>query len=348
MALAQFYLGTQEFGKAKAVIDEAAKKSPDNAALSNASGLVSLGLKDVPGAIAYFRKATEQAPKAYGYSLNLARAYLVNKDLKGALDVLNGVLKAEPKYLPALALAAAASLQAGEIEKAAGYVARLKQASPEAPGTYALEGDLAMAQKRYKDALDNYRNASAKGTSRELVFAEYRAGMFAGAAQPEKVLEDWVAAHPEDADAVAVLANDRQRRGDNEGAVKLYQQVLEKAPGNAVLLNNLAVLYQLAGNPQALESAEKAYNAAPKSAPIQDTYGWLLLENGKTEKAVQLLGEANKGLPDNAEVQYHYAAALAKSGKTAEAVPLLKKALAGSLPPAAKADAQKLLQQLSR
>ena len=61
-----------------------------------------------------------------------------------------------------------------------------------------------------------------------------------------------------------------------------------------------------------------------------------------------LLGEATKGLPDNAEVQYHYAAALAKKGDKAEAVALLKKAVNGQLPPDVKADAQKLLQQLSK
>ena len=35
-------------------------------------------------------------------------------------------------------------------------------------------------------------------------------------------------------------------------------------------------------------------------------------------------------------------------GKTAEAVPLLKKAVAGQMPPKVKADAEKLLQQISK
>ena len=74
----------------------------------------------------------------------------------------------------------------------------------------------------------------------------------------------------------------------------------------------------------------------------------MLFEKGQTEKAVALLADAYKGMPGNAEVQYHYAAALAKSGKGTEALPILKKALSGQLPPAAKADAQKLQQQLSK
>ena len=348
LALVQFYLGSGEFRKALTVTEAAAKAAPKSAAVSNARGFAQLGLKQMPEAIASFKQATEQEPKAYGYSLNLARAYFLNEDVKGSLDVLNGVLKAEPGFLPALALAAAVSLKAGDVEKAAGYVARLKQAAPEAPGTYALEGDVAMAQKRYKDALEAYRKANAKASSRELVMAEYRAGVLAVATRPEKPLEDWVATHPGDADVVAALADTRQAKGDTDGAIKLYERALETLPSNPVLLNNLAVLYQAKGNPKALELAERAYNVAPRSAAIQDTYGWLLLEHGQVDKAVQMLGDAFKGLPGNAEVLYHYAAALAKAGRAEEAVPLLDEALDGQLPPATKADAQKLLKQISK
>jgi putative PEP-CTERM system TPR-repeat lipoprotein len=348
LSMAQFYLGTRDFGKALAVLDEAAKMAPDNAAVSNARGLALLGNNDVPGALASFKKATTQAPKAYGYAFNLARGHLVNRDLDSALGVLNDVLKAEPKFVPALSLAAASSLQAGKLESATGYVERLRQAAPDAQGTFAIEGDLAMAQKRYRDALGHYRKASAKGETSALVMAQYRAATLSGAAAPEKVVEDWVAKHPEDANAIAVLAETRQRKGDADGAIALYEQSLEKTPDNAVLLNNLAVLYQAKGDPKAVQFAERAYEAAPKSPAIQDTYGWILFKDGQNDKAFDLLRDANKGLPDNAEVQYHYAAALAKKGEKTEAIALLKKAVNGQLPADQKADAQKLLGQLSK
>lgn len=348
LSLAQFYLGTRDFGKAQSTLDEAAKKAPDNAAISNAKGLALLGSNDVPGALASFKKATIQAPKAYGYALNFARAHLVNRDLDSALGVLNGVLKAEPGYVPALSLAAAASMQAGKLESAAGYVERLRQAAPDSQGTFAMEGDLAMAQKRYRDALEHYRKASSKGATSALVLAQYRAATLSGAAAPEKVVEDWVSRHPEDANAVAVLAETRQRKGDADGAIALYEKSLEKTPDNVVLLNNLAVLYQGKGDPKAVQFAERAYKAAPKSPAIQDTYGWILFTSGQADEALGLLRDANKGLPDNAEVQYHYAAALAKKGDKAEAVALLRKAVNGQLPADQKADAQKLLAQLSK
>ena len=346
MTLAQFYLGTRDFGKAKAVIDAAAQKAPDNAALANARGLAQVGLNDLPGALASFKQATTLAPKAYGYALNLARGHLANRDLTSTLDVLNAVLKSEPKYLPALALAAAVNLQAGEVEKATGYVERLRTAAPDAPGTFVLEGDLAMAQKRYGDALQFYRRANATSATSQLVLAQYRAAVLSGDKSAEQLLEEWVAKNPNDAGVVAVLADVRQRKGDVDGAIKLYEQSLAKAPDNAVLLNNLAVLYDGKGNPKALELAERAYKLAPKAAAIQDTYGWILFKRDPSDKSLQLLREASQGMPNTAEVQYHYAAALAKRGDTAEAVELLKKAVYGQMPPDQKADAKKLLEQL--
>ena len=157
-----------------------------------------------------------------------------------------------------------------------------------------------------------------------------------------------MAKNPGDAGVVAVLADVRQRKGDVDGAIKLYEQSLAKAPDNAVLLNNLAVLYDGKGNPKALELAERAYKLAPKAAAIQDTYGWILFKRDPSDKSLQLLREASQGMPNTAEVQYHYAAALAKRGDTAEAVELLKKAVYGQMPPEQKAEAKKLLEQLSK
>ena len=115
-------------------------------------------------------------------------------DLDSALGVVDGVLESEPKLAPALALGAAAAIShGGDLGKATGYVERLQRVAPDAAATLALEGDLAMAQKRYREALDFYRKANAKGANGVLVMAEYRAALLGGAAKPEQVLETWVA-----------------------------------------------------------------------------------------------------------------------------------------------------------
>lgn len=348
MALVQFHMGGNDYAKARAVVDEASKQWPDNGPLSNAMGVVQLGLKDGAGALESFRKATVQSPGTHGFALNLARAHALNRDVDGALKVLDELLKGEPKYLPALQLASSISLQSGRFEKATGYVERVRALEPDAQGTYMLLGDLALGQKLYRQALEQYRKASAKGTNRGLVFAEYQAARLSGAANPEKGLEDWLASHPDDAGAAVELAQARQQAGRAADAVALYEQALAKAPNNAIVLNNLAVLYQETGNPKAVATAEKAHAAADKVPAIKDTYGWILFQNGQVDRAEGLLRDAAQAMPKSAEVQYHYAAVLAKRGKKPEATAILKKAVNGEMPAAAKADAQKLLRELSK
>jgi predicted Zn-dependent protease len=260
--------------------------------------------------------------------------------------VIDEALRRDPRSLPALGLAAATSLQGGDIERATGYVERITQAAPGSPIAHQMEGDLAMAQKRYRDALAAYEKADPALKNRSIVMARYSAAQLAKVPQPEKVLEQWIAAHPDDAGAVGMIAERKRSGGDLTGAAQMYEQAITKASGSAVLHNNLAMIYIETGDPRALPTAEKAYQLLPKAPPIQDTYGWALLKSGKADKAVEVLAEAAKGMPDNAEVQYHYAAALVAAGKKSEALPFARKAVAGSLPPAVRAEATKLLSEI--
>ncbi len=145
LALAQFYLGQRELDKANAAVDAAAKIAPDNEAVANARGTLQISAGDIPGAIASFTRATELAPKAYSYRLNLARAQLWNRDVNAALKVLDDLLAEAPEYQPALSLAASTSMQAGQMEKAAGYVERLHKLAPDSATTYR-------ARRRPRDA----------------------------------------------------------------------------------------------------------------------------------------------------------------------------------------------------
>jgi Flp pilus assembly protein TadD len=315
--------------------------------LYNARGLALLS-SDRPAAIASFKRAIELSPKAYGYVLNLARANAANGDAPGAFGVIEGLLKSEPGYSQALILGAALSLQTGQTEKAAGYVERLHNVAPGATATMTLEGDVAMAQRRYGDALASYRRANAQTPNNQIVAAEFRAATMAGEPHPEKILEEWLAKHPADTAVLSTLAELKRSKGDIAGATAMYETALKASPEDPALLNNLAMIYDARKDPRALAMAEKAYKVAPKSPSIQDTYGWLLFRNGQASKSVELLRSAYRALPQNAEVQYHLAAALAKTGEKNQALDLIQIATKGQLPEYAKADAKALLDELSK
>ena len=211
------------------------------------------------------------------------------------------------------------------------------------------KGDLAMSQKRYRDALGLYRKASVNGANSQLVLGQYHAARLVGESHPEAVLETWLAANPGDVGVASVLGEQRRAAGNLEGAIAVYEATLAKAPENPIALNNLSMLYDVKkDSAKALNYASRAYKAAPGAPAIADTYGWMLFKQGKSAEALPLIESAAKGLPDNAEVQYHLGAVLAKNGNKEEAMRLLKKAVAGQMPADQKADAQKLLQQLSK
>lgn len=347
LAQARFYLGARDFGEAKAAAAEALRLSPKNAAAANSKGLAELGAGDLAAAIASFRQAVEFAPRA-GYHLNLARAFLLDRKPDDAVRVLDDALKISPREPTTLALAALGALQAGQLERAAGYVERLRTVAPEAAGTMRLEGDLAMANRRYADALGYYDKAAGAGSDGALAIARYRAGMAAGAKQPQKPLEDWLRRTPDDSAVRVTLAEYDQQRGNESAALAGYEKVLETAPGNVVALNNLAGMYQLKGDERALSLAKRAYEAAPESAAVQDTYGWVLVENGDLERGLDLIREAAKVLKDVPEIQYHLGAALARKGETEEARRILQQVLAAQPPASVRTGAEAELAKLGR
>jgi putative PEP-CTERM system TPR-repeat lipoprotein len=347
-ALAQYYLGRGDTSRASEVAEAASKQFPNDASIENIRGLASLGAGDLSAAASRFRRASELAPAVPAYALNLARALMLARDFEGALDVLDAQLAKTPTQPTALALAANAAIQAKQDKRAAGYVERLERAAPGRSEPLIAAGDLAMSQKRYGDARRLYREAAAKAPSQQLTFAQYRAAQLAGAPDAVKILEDAVQANPGDVAMIANLAEARAAAGDRSGAIKVYEQGLKASPDDVILLNNLAVLLVAAGDSRGLVLAKRALDKSPRNPLIQDTYGWALQKQGKSAEAIPILRGALKAVPDNPEIQYHLAVALAATGEKSEAASLLRTALQGPLPDGVKAEAQGLLDKVSR
>ena len=85
--------------------------------------------------------------------------------------------------------------------------------------------------------------------------------------------------------------------------------------------------------------------AAPKNPGIADTLGWILVQNGETERGLALLRQANLTTP-SAGMRYHLAAALSKSGKREEALRVVTELLASGTPFDDLAAAQELKAKL--
>ncbi len=105
--------------------------------------------------------------------------------------------------------------------------------------------------------------------------------------------------------------------------------MVERQPDDASARNNLAMLYQMAGDARALPLAEEAYRLEPGNPLIADTLGWVLAEQGDPAKGLLYLREAQSRRSGFADVEYHIAIALWKLGRREDAVAALRALLRG-------------------
>jgi Tfp pilus assembly protein PilF len=144
-----------------------------------------------------------------------------------------------------------------------------------------------------------------------------------------------------------IVAEEAMRTRDHARAIEQYRAVLEVRPADVLALNNLAWLYQEAGDPRALPLAREAARLAPQSAAVGDTLGWLLVQKGQVDEGLKVLQVAVGQKGANEETHYHYAVALARKGSSDEARTRLQQLLRepGQFP--SRPEAEELLRQLS-
>jgi putative PEP-CTERM system TPR-repeat lipoprotein len=187
--------------------------------------------------------------------------------------------------------------------------------------------------------------AAAPSTDNALMLAEAQAaGGQAEAA--ERTLRDWLDRHP-DADAAAMaLAALYGRAGRAGDAAAVLRPLANKAPGNAVVLNNLAWYLRESAPKEALALAEKASAAAPDNPAVLETHATVLALNGNYDKALRVIDAAIAKARQPAYYQLQKVEILVRSGDTGAAASELEAVRAGGVPPALGPMLEALEQQL--
>lgn len=127
-----------------------------------------------------------------------------------------------------------------------------------------------------------------------------------------KFLDAWVEKIPRSIKANFLKATAAQENKDQAEAQKWYEKTLALSPNIAAALNNLAWIYYEQKNPKAIELARRAYQLAPNGPEILDTYGWILVEEGKVSEGLEILEKAKQLAPTNKEIGDHYLKAKSK------------------------------------
>jgi putative PEP-CTERM system TPR-repeat lipoprotein len=372
---------TNRLPEAIALVQKAHDALPDNQRLTASLGQLYIRAGKPNDALALISKE-----KGAGDSIDLlslkAAALMALDQKEQARDTYVQILKLDPSLLPVRRTLEALLVQMGDYEQARNVIKeglansprnyqlyqdyvtidlrasgidaavaaakQLQQQDRDFTAARALVGDVYMSASRPADAAVAYQEALNAAPSPMLMGRLTTALLQSGKVDDAlKAVTDWLAKHPDDLDATQQAADiDIALKRYDEAATNL-RRVLDKQPHNAVALNNLAWVYQQQGDKRAQPMAEQAYILSP-SGQTADTLGWILVSDGNAAQGMPLLRQAAAQAGSDPRILYHYGVALKDSGNRDEAIKVLNAVVANKAEFREKAEAQKLLDQLSK
>ena len=321
-------------GEAVSMLQRLVQKGPDlapvRAALVGAlmaNGSYELALHDLSAGLgpqadpkqidmlrAQIRQAADAAPGGDEQVLNSAAVAMLLEQPVAAAYILSQAGKARPDSI-ALSLAAIGlNLRTGQVKQALERARSLAQGHATDP---AVQEVLAQAQSANGDHISASRTYEAIWRARPtgpLAIAYSQSLVRAQGADPQAPLAKWLLDHPQDVSVRLALAETARQLGQTARAAAEYERVVAKLPQSAIVLNNLAGLYQRLNDSRSAETARRAYELGENLPSVADTYGWILVDSGNFQAAIPILSRAvaaNLGDPD---IRYHLGAALMKAG----------------------------------
>lgn len=320
LALAGHYLRNKENAKALTTMQEAMSALPNKPEVLDLAGRVLQINGDTNQALALYGKLAAMLPTAAQPYLRMAEIQVANKNLDGARGSLAKGLALQPDSLPIQRALIGLDVEARRFSDAANRAKEIQKAHPKDSVGFILEGDVNAAQKSWGPAAAAYR-AGLKVTGSTELAGRLHATLIADGKRrdADQFAEGWIKSHPKDNGFRLMVADAANRTGNYAVAATHYRAALALQPDNALLLNNLAWSLGRMGDPKAIEIAEKADKLAPNQAPILDTLGTLLIEQGKVERGLPLLEQALKLAPQTAEIRLNLAKGLIKAGKKPDA-----------------------------
>ena len=245
---------------------------------------------DYPAALQAFRELLD----SHRIDMNSYLFFVANAaERSGQEDVattLLGEIAADsPRYLQAQERLALLSFNRGDYDKAQARFAALRQEFPDDA-----------------QVLDTYLVETAQLRRTQ----QWR--------RLEKLLREALARYPDQVDLLYVLADFNAARGNLKEAEEQFNKILAADPANIDALNayGYMLLTQTDDEKKAAHLIETAIKLYPDSPAIQDSYGWLLYRQGKTEDALNWLRRAYAAYR-NDEIPAHYIEVLDASGDKA-------------------------------
>ncbi len=346
LLLAELYQSQHRPQQAAALIEHALRTADGKPDALSTAGVLYMRGGQLDRALAVYQAAVDAEPQNPEYRLELARAHLALNQSQAAADDAEAVLKLNPDSPRALRLLALIDVSAGRGTSALARVESAANRHPTDGRLAILEGDVRLAMRQYSKADAAYARASNARASAEAAIKSYWARLLGHLPDAVQPLENWLILRPDDFAVRRLLAEAYLKSGRDSDARRTYELIVASNPRDVVALNNLAWLYQRAGDRRAVDTARQAYDLAASNPAVADTYGWVLCEAGNVSQGLKVLESAAKE-GGNGDIRFHLASALARAGERDRARTELQELLRSNPPGfSQRAEAERLLDRL--
>ncbi len=300
LMLIDFHLRGNEVKQANSVAQNGVTAFPDSAEMLDALGRTQLAANEPNQAIASYNKLAVMQPHSPQAHMRLAEIYATQKNVESAVSNLRKALDIKPDLLVAQRALIALEINQENFTQALVVARTVQKQRPKETAGYALEGDIHVTQKNWKDAESSYRAGLKQANATELAIKIHSVFLASGrGAEADKFSSAWQKDNPKDAAFVFYLGDGALARKDYAAAEKVYQALIKLQDKNAVAYNNLAWVTAKLNKPGAVAYAEKANALAPDQPAFMDTLAVLLAERGDYAKAVEIQSKALSMQPDN-------------------------------------------------
>lgn len=329
MLLGAHYLRTGAKDKALTLVRKLQVENPKNPGLLELLGQAQMANGDKDGALESYSKLTGMAPKSASAQMRLATVHMALNNPNAAAADLKKALALDPTYLEAQLAQAELAVRSGKFDEALAMARQIQKQRPKDGVGYTLEGSVLQGQGKDAQAVRVYEQALARSSNilikTKLHSAMVRAG---NTKEADARLAQWQKQLPGDPALAMYVADTALANKQYKEAIVQLEPLLQRAPNNPIVLNNLAWAYQQVKDPRALKTAERALAGAAESPAVLDTLGMILVEQGDHKRGLGYLQSAVAKSPTDANIRFHLAQALAKSGDKAAARKELEQVLA--------------------
>lgn len=277
-ALGNLYLLMEDMGRTEQVVNTL--RGIETPAAQQASTRLEAQLisvrNGVEDAISYIEGIASSDDATLNSQVELLRVRLGTGDVEGALQLAEELIAENPDNLALRAIVASVEAAAGNPEGAAAIYREVVTAEPQAANVWL---ELARVTQR----LEGDTSASA-------------------------IVDEALAAAPDNGNLLWASASYKERAGDIDGAIEIYESLYARDSSSVIVANNLASMLTTYRTDEA--SLDRAWAVARRFRDteipaLQDTFGWILHRRGESEEALPYLEGAAQGLPNDPLVQYH-------------------------------------------